>query len=159
MTRRAILAGLAAVVASVGMVAIQSPAQAAAGAQHRHCLLPAAGEQAVCASSATELKSMAPAAEVPVITIHSGFEFLGYTWTYYREPCTPEVGGDADYVLTIGPALYEEVSSVTKHSGGHCDWRLVDEDGIWSQSVETSWDDLRTLGTNWNNRAVRIRLD
>lgn len=145
--------------AAIATVLGAGPATAGTGAQHRHCLLPAEGEQAVCASSAAELKAMAPTAEVPVLTIHSAFDFLGYTWTYYREPCTPEVGGDADYVITIGPTLYEEVSSVTKHAGGHCDWRLVDAGGIWSQSVESSWANLTTLGTNWNNRAVKIRLD
>lgn len=159
--KKELLAKAAALVLGVSAVLMGTGihAQAAPLSKDMHCLLPAAGEQAVCESSAAGLKALTPSAEVPVVSIHQSFDFYGVTWHYYREPCTPEVGGDADYVLTFGPTFYETVSSVTKHAGGHCDWRLVDANGIWSQSVETSWPNLSTLGTGWNNRAVKIRLD
>ncbi len=63
-----------------------------------------------------------------------------------------------DFTIILSGGLRREVESIEDYAGAHCDWRLIDKDGVASVRVEGSMRDLRNLGDGWRNRAVRIQL-
>jgi hypothetical protein len=143
-----------------GVSATTLPAQAAPLSEETHCLLSASGQGMRCASTSAALRTLSPAAITPLVTVFRDRNYSGPAITYWQKPCSAESDfSPPDYRAVIRRPLRQEVSSVLKYTAGHCNWVLVGPNGGTSTEVETSWANLNKLGSGWEDRAVRIRLD
>ena len=123
-------------------------------ADGKHCLLSSGGLS--CYASTEDVHQVAPTAQ-SLVTVWSGYNQQGPTSrSIYGERCSENVG-NIDYYLGLGPVAGIG-SSVTKHSNSNCNWQLEGPNGGRSTWVEGSWNNLGTLGNDWDDRAVNILL-
>lgn len=153
------LTSLSAALALTASALVAAPASAAptptsSGGKITYCVVAESGSPTCGSSTAMRAKS---AKSSFLFAIHDKRRYRGTTYAFYGKRCSASTSGRVDY--TVRPSfLAGRGESVTKGANSRCNWQLVGAKGKRSTWVEGSRANLATIGSGWNNRAVRVRL-
>ena len=144
------------------LVAAPTGTAAPAKAETTYCLVQSG--QTSCSSTRAAMLEMSPMAASHVLNLWNLANYEGHHVEVWRAAgdCTPESDfnpADNTFDIPFFNGTRQWVTSVRKIDTGHCNWRLIGPNGAVSTEVENDWPNLGTLGTGWNNRAVRIQID